>query len=369
MDYTIELSDKSFNRLEYLEREAMGLTWGYNRIGGCASFSFSLPREYCNERYISGDFNVKIHVKNPVTGDFDLWYQGLVESKVPAIHGGNEVMMVKGSGYQSQLKRQYIEDQTYTATELSLIVTDIINTYVAPYTDITLGTITPTTFTPSTIKFNTDALNALQTCADLANTYEWGVNADREFFFVPRSTSPDLTYPLGSKKILNFSSDDSFKDIVNRVLIQGGDVAGTPYTKTFDRVSSQLKYNIRSEVEQNSSITTDDVAEQFAEGIFEEFAQVVRRGQVDLLEERQIEAVVPIPLFHMKAPAIQYGEKAYGVFLYSGRINYQVNRITYTIDKVSNLKINMDLGQLRPSLSEQLAQIEYELEQLRSGAL
>ena len=46
MDYRVELRDKSFNVLEYLENEAYGISWGYSRIGGCGSFCFTLPRRY-----------------------------------------------------------------------------------------------------------------------------------------------------------------------------------------------------------------------------------------------------------------------------------------------------------------------------------
>lgn len=368
MKFRIELSDKAFNRLEFLEDEVTNLSWGYNRIGGCGSFSFSLPREYCNERFISGDFNVKIHRRNPSTGDYDLWYQGYVEAKVPSIKGGSEVIEVRGSGYQGQLSRIYIDDETYAGMDIADIVDDILTNYVLPEMDITIGTIDPTGFSPSTLTFNTDVLSALQTLADITGTREWGVDRNREFNFLQRSTTEGFIYPIGSEKILNFSSDDSFKDIINRVVIQGGDVAGTPYKNTYDLVASQLKYNVRTEVKQNASITTNDVAEQFANAIFEDHSGVVRRGQVELLEEKLIEETLPIGLFRMQAPAFRYGQKAYLTGLYSGPINYQINQISYSVDSNGNLKISMDLGQLRPTLSEALAQIEYELEQLRSGA-
>lgn len=371
MKYRVEIADKSFNRLEILDQEAMGLHWDFSRIGGCGSFSFDLPREYCNERFISGDFNVKIYKRNNTTKAYDLWYQGLVETKQPNIRGGNETIQVRGTGYQAQLSRIYIANKIYTSTEVSLIVKDILDTYVCPYTNITYsgGDLVATGFTPSTVKFNTDALSAMQTLADITGTREWGVDANRKFYFKERSSAVGFIYPIGSEKILNFSSDDSFKDIINRVVIQGGDVAGVPYTATFNDTSSQLKYNLRTSVTQNSSITTSDVATQYANSVFTESRDVVRRGSCELLEEIQIESTTPIPLFLMLAPSITYGQKAYGTFLYAGRITYQVNRINYSVDNNGNMRIGLELGQLRPTLSEKLAQLNYELEQLRSTSL
>ena len=367
----VEISDKSFNLLEVLDNEIMGLSWEYNRIGGCGSFSFNLPREYCNERYISGDFNIKIKVRNESTGAYDLWFQGLVEDKVPNIRGDEETIAVNGHGYQSQLSRIYLNNVTYTGQEVSVIVKAILDTYVTPNTDITYdaGDIVATSFTPSSIKFNTDAMSAIQTLADIVGTREWGVDKDRKFFFKARSSTTSLRFPLGGK-VTGFSSDDSFKDIINRVIIQGGDVAGTPYTATYDSTLSQLKYGRRDSVISNSSVTTADVAQQLANSVFAEKSDVVRRGRVELSDyETRVEATIPIPLFALVARRPFYGEKLYGTFLYSGEIAYQINRVNYRLSDEGSLTTQLDLGKPRPDISEAIGQITYELENLRSAAL
>lgn len=135
MIYRIELSDRNFNRLEYLEKEAVNISWEYSRIGGCGSFSFDLPRSLCDEKFISGDFNVKILRRNPENGNYDLWYQGFIERKEPVISGSNEYVRVEGHGYQAQLGRILLTE-TYTGQEISAIVKDILDTYVVPNTDI-----------------------------------------------------------------------------------------------------------------------------------------------------------------------------------------------------------------------------------------
>lgn len=365
----VELRDRSFNLLDILDREIMGLSWAYSRIGGCGEFSFELPRRFCNEKHISGDFNVRIYKRTgPET--YALWYQGLVEDKVPSIKGDKETIAVRGHGYQAQLSRIYV-DQDYTSQEVSVIVKSILDNYITPNTNITYSAsdIEATGFTPDSLKFNTDALRALQTCADIVGSREWGVDKDRKFFFKARSSTVGFRYPLGAK-ITDFDEDQSFKDIINRVIIQGGEIAGSPYTKTYNDTASQLKYNIRTKVIQNSSITTDNVSQQYANSIFAEFNDVVRRVSFTLVgNEDRIETTIPIPLLVLLGGGVTYGKQRYGTFLYSGLIERQINKILYSTDNNGNLKTKIDAGYLRPNIAEELAQLDYQLEQARTATL
>lgn len=373
----IELRDKSFNILENFDAEFMNLSWEYNRIGGCGSFSFDLPRQYCNEKFISGDFNVRIYVRNASTKVYDLWFQGIVEDKSPNVRGIDETISVQGHGYQAQLSRIQLINVTYTGQEISVIVKDLLDNYIVPNTDIIYSgaDIQATGFTPDSITFNTDALNAIQTLADITGTREWGVNSSRSLFFKQRSSSAGLYFSFGDK-MTAYYSDDSFKDIVNRVIVQGGDIAGIPFTPDptttpYNDVASQTKYGRHDVVYQNSSIVTDAVAQQFAASILLEKNDVVRQGRCELSNyETQLESTVPIPLFQPVARGTLYGEKTYGIFLYSGVIQYQVNRITYKLNSNdSSLVTNLEFGQPRPNVSEQIAQLSYQLEQLRSAGL
>jgi hypothetical protein len=372
----VELRDKSFNILEILDAEISNLSWEYDRVGGCGSFSFDLPRRYCDEKYISGDFNIRIYVRNTSTKAYDLWYQGIVEKKAPNVRD-QEIISVQGHGYQAQLSRIQLSNVTFTNTEASVIVKYLLDNYVVSSTDITYSAsdITATTFTFDSIVFNTDVLSALQTIADTVGTREWGVGKSRDFFFKQRSSTQGLNFVLGDK-VESFTSDDSFKDIVNRVIVQGGDVGGVPFlpdstTSPYNDTSSQTKYGRRDYVYQNSSITTDAVAQQIAASILAEKKDVIRRASAVLASyETQIEATAPIPLFALIARGTLYGEKYYGTFLYSGQITFQVNRITYSLSSAdSSLTTNLDLGQPRPDLSEALGQIKYQLEQLRGASL
>jgi len=373
----VELRNREFETLEVLDDEFIGLDWEFNRIGGCGSFGFDLPRPYCNEKFISGDFNVRIYGRNPSTNDFDLWYQGIVESKAPNVRGIEEVISVQGHGYQAQLSRIQLRNVSFTNTEISVIVKSILDNHVVPNTDIiySASDIQATGFTPDSIEFNTDALTAIQTLADIAGPVEWGVDENRSVYFLQESTTPGVYFPMGDK-LLSFTSDDSFKDIVNRVIVQGGDIAGVPFrpdptASAYNDASSQSKYGRRDFIYQNSSIVTDAVAQRFAASVLSERRTVVRRARCELANhDVQIESTLPIPLAEIVARGAFLGERRYGTALYSGKIRYQVNRIVYKLQANDSVLVtNVEMGQPRPAMPEQISQLKHQIEQLRSAGL
>ena len=369
MQYKVLISDRSFNVIDQIENEIQGLKWNYGRIGGCGSFSFTMPIRFAQDNNIGLNFNIKIYRRNPSTSNYDLWYQGRIESKDYKVDGDREVISVKGSGYQSQLNDIYV-DRNYASQEISVIVKDILDNDIVPNTDITydVADIAATSFTPDSIKLNTNAMDAFQSLADITGTREWGVDRNRKFFFKARGSTVNFKYPLGNK-VSVFEGDNTSKDIVNRVIVQGGDVAGTPFTATYNDTTSQLKWKRRDKTYQNSSITTSSVAQQFANSIFSEFSEVVRRGRVELLDERLIENTTPIGLFRLLPKSFTYSTRKFKTGVYGGAVDYQINQIDYSIDDQGVLSISMQVGQLRPNVAENISQLEYKLEQLRSSNL
>ena len=365
MIHKVIVADRDLTVLEELTNEISNLRWEYNRIGGCGAFSFDIPRRLYEDLTLGGNFNIKISRRNPSTGDFDLWYQGRIEDKDYNVSGNEEKISVRGMGYQSELSDIYI-DADFSSQEISVVVKNLLDNYIVPNTNITYdsGDITATTFTADTLEFNTDALSAMQTLADITGTREWGVDKNRKFFFKVRSSTVGFRYNLPSK-VLKIDISMSSKEIVNRVIVTGGDVAGSPFGATYNDTASQLKWKRRDKSIQNSAIVTSAVASQFADAIFAEFNDIVKRARINLLDERQIESTIPIPLFQVLVSQIKYGEKKYGTFLYSGLVSYQVNRIQYDLDDDGNLTISMQVGQLRPSISENISQLSHQIEQLR----
>lgn len=364
MDYKIVISDRAFNVIEEIQDIALNISWSYNRIGGCGSFSFDVPIRFCEETFLGGNFNVKIYRKDPADLEYDLWYQGRIEDKSYAVKGVEEVITVSGNGYQSQLKDIYIS-KTYSATEASAIITNLLDTYIVPLTDIEYdaGDIVATSFTFDSLEVNKDAMDAVSTVANVVGSREWGVDKDRKLFFKARSSSVGFRFPIDAK-VLRWSNDTSSKEIINRVFIIGGDVAGVPFTREVNNSASQRKWGRRDKVVQNSSIVSNDVADQFGAAIFADQSDITRRASLELLDEQLIETTIPIPLTQVIAKSITWGTRKWGTFLYSGRISYQVNRVSYKIDSIGNMIISLELGRLRPNIAEDLSQLEYRIDQL-----
>jgi len=382
MKFRLELRNRNFEIKEILDDEYLDLNWSYSRIGGCGEVGFRLPRKRFEERSLTGESNIRIYYRNPDTNLYDLWYQGLIENKVPNVDGNSEEIGVMGHGYIHQLSRVYVSNgavaQTYVSQEVSIIVKSILDNFIVPVTNVTynVSDIEATTFTPNNIEFSTNAMSAMQTLAELAGNREWGVDKNRNFFFKARSSSIGFRFLAGTN-IKSFQDNQDFSEIVNRLFVQGAQVGGTyhffgPYTDS----SSQIKYNTRTKIIQNSSVTTETVADQLSSGTLEEFKEVSRKASAELVGfgqlggfNAQMEATTPLDLFAEISKKVKFGQKKFGMFLFSGVVGRLINRINYSLSNNGTLGIRLDLGQLRPNLAEQISQVEYQLEQQRTAAL
>lgn len=370
----LELRDRNFVLKDILDDEFLNLNWSYSRVGGCGEFSFELPRKRFEEKALSGEFNIRILFKNPDTGEYELWYQGLIESKAPRFRGHSETIPVSGHGYQAQLSRVYLNNLTFTNTEVSAIVAAIVGTYVNGVTDVNYDAtlISTTSFTPSSITFNETALSAITKLADLVGEREWGVDKNRDFFFYKRSSSinPNFRFFQGYN-MTNFEDNQDFSKIANQIYVQGAQVGGTyHFFGPYNDLSSQAKYGARTHIISNSSVTSSDVGSQFATAYLSEYAEVSRRATCELVNfNAMIESTLPIDLAAEISKKTKYGEKRYGQFLYSGIVSRIINRINYSITQNNSMVISLNLDKPRSSLSESVSQIEYELEQNRQAAL
>jgi hypothetical protein len=368
MIYKVVLSDRSFNIIKELQNEITSLSWGYSRLGGCADFSFTVPKPIFKDFLIGMNFNVKIYKRNQSDSNYELIYQGRIESKNSKVTGKTEEISISGSGYQSSLRDIYI-DRDYVSTEASLIVKDILDQDIVPNTPITynVSDIVATTFTPSELEFNTNAQSAFRTISDLVGLREWGVDRNRKFFFKQRSEARNYIYYLSGGDIYDLAVDITTDDILNRIVVIGGDVDGEIFSAVYNEPSSQLKWGRRDLAIKNSAIVTTDVAQQFADSYFAEFSDVSFRAKGSLLADGIFEETVPLGLFCLVPDTVKYGEKPYGTFLYSGVLSFQINKINYKVDSSSNLSASLELGRLRPNIAETISQLEYEIEQINSS--
>ena len=372
MKIRVVVSDKKFNVKEILDNEFYDLTWAYACVGGCGEFDFKLPRKRFAEKAISGDYNIKIYHRNSITNVYDLWYQGLVENKIPNVQGLTEYIEFSGQGYQTQLSRIYINNVTYTSLEASVLIKSILDTYVTPYTDIVYNPtdLQATTFTFDSVTINDTVLSAITKIAQIVGLTEWGVDRNRSFFFKQQSTTVGFTFLQGNN-IINFQDNQDFTSIVNQVYIQGAQTGGTYFLDgPYNNLSSQAKYSIRQQVIQNSSITTTTVSKQLATATLALYKDVTRQATCEIVNyEGLLEATTPVPLFTEISKKVKYAQRAYGTFLYSGIVSRQIVKISYTLTNSNSLSISLELGDLVPKLSKKIQRIQYQLQQLSSATL
>jgi hypothetical protein len=366
MDFRIELRDRDFVLQDVIENEAMNIRWSYSRIGGCGDFSFSVPRDFDEQGNIGGFFDVRIY-KRANKGTYTLLYAGEIEDRIPN-KSDPDFIEVKGFGYVGQLSSVVVNTAFYNA-EISTIVTAVLDNFIVPNTDITYSAadIGTTGFTADIFEFNTTADKVMQTLAETTGSREWGVDKNKNFFFKKRSEEMTHYYFIGNK-IKSYQSIDSFRNIVNRIYIEGGEVGGTIFTYTINNVDSQNKFGLREDIIQNASIVSATVALQYGNAILVERSDVARRARLEIFnDETQLEATIPLGLIVPKTAGVRYGEKEYGTFLYSGDVSYQISKIDYQLDNNQNISTTIDLGQVRPQLTEEIEQITYKLEQLRAS--
>ena len=369
MIYRIELRDRDGNFVNVLDNRAQNLKWGYNRVGGCASFRFKVSRKYCTELDLGANFNMRLYRRNPTTKDYDLKYQGRIENVTNKVSGNSEYITVDGFGYQSELK-DIVINENYSSTEISVIVKDVLDNYIVPNTNITYDSadIVATGFTPDDLEFSyVTALEVMKKLADITGSREWGVDKDKKFFFKEKTSDIGIFYHLTGGKILDFNLDGSSREIINKVIVIGGDVAGSKFVYTKNYTQNQNKYKRRDRVIQNSAVVSNSVAEQLADAEQAKGDGVVDRGRFRLKDEVFLEDTIPIPRIKIETREILWDEKNWDEFLWAGQDAFEISKINYKIDTNGTLVINIDIGEPIPQITEDVRQLQFNIDQVVQG--
>lgn len=363
--FRVELRDRDLEFVKILDSRILDPRWGFSPIGGCSEFSFNAPSKYCTELDLGGNFNVQILKKDKITGVYGLVYQGRIENVKTKVKQGNEEITVQGFGYQSELKDIIPGSISYSSQEISVVVKDVLDSYIVPNTNITYdsGDIEATGFTPDTLTFEyTDCQEILRTLAEIAGGIEWGVDKNRKLYFKARSTESGFFYGIGNK-LISFDIESSSREILNHIVVLGGDVSGSKFIYTKDYTKNQAKYKRRDGVIQNSAVTTNVVAEQLADARQAEKNGIVDRGSAILRDDIIIEDTIPVKLFEVKTREVLYDEKEYDTFLYAGQDAFRIGKIGYVV-KNNQLEINLSLGDTLPNITEDIKRLKFEIDQL-----
>lgn len=341
LEYDVLVYDKTGNKLGYL-REATDISFEYLRIGGMGIFSLNLPRDFDDLHLIALDNRIEIWINS------ELWYSGFVLDYNPALDNPEKIQLV-GAGYWEQTDNVLI-NKGYLGLELSVIARDILDSEIVPNTQITYNSadVQTTGFVADELEFSYHpAREAFRMLEEISLTHIWGVNEQRKFFFKPAKTTVERNFMIG-KDVKSFFPFVSRRDIVNRLFVQGGALgSGGNYIKTIDRLDSQATFGLREKPVSNSVITTDAVADRWAQGILDKSAYEARRANLVVLENypRRINADGKVQVLGSKDGYVH---------------TYPVNSVRYAITHES-LLATLDLGSPRPNLSSELRRLNYDL--------
>lgn len=295
--FSVEWRDKDGNFKGYLTPYlSKKPTWEWNRKGGCGVCTITLKKNYRDFVFSARD-DIRIRIKSGSTSK--LVYRGYISEVTPTLQKDSSVVL-KVKGYFDLLKKLIVHDtgdiKTYTSQEISVIVDDIIDTFVVANTSITKGTIDVGTFVADSIQFLNTVENCLSTLADLLGTIEYGVDENLVFFWREESTTiKHKFFAKGSIKVLERRVN--FENIVNKIYLVGGEVSGSKYKKLGENTDSQSQYGLFEEIVNNGSIVSDTVADEYISSTIRQKAQPILsiRAQVPNTTKR-FEDTVPLGL-------------------------------------------------------------------------
>lgn len=182
-----------------------------------------------------GEFELETSVRLPVDHDYrvdvHLWnkavpvYSGLIQN-IPDPGSTERTFRYEGYGFFDYINRMIISS-TYPAQSLRGIAVDLANQAAARYkrfeVDYSLVSSSSYAMTGQLDFLNTPLKDALKQVSDLSGDYVWGINAERKFFFQPRSEDVDMYLWVG-KHLKTWIPRSDSSNIVNTLFIKCGTV-------------------------------------------------------------------------------------------------------------------------------------------------
>jgi len=356
----IIIYDKNGDPAGYLNKIA-SIDWEYNRRGGCGQANAIISAPY-------DDMVTKLLPRTQVGIFIDnqLRYKGKLSKLNRIVQSGNEAIQCIFYGFINDLST-LIVNADYADDEISVIIKDILDNYVLPYSDITYddADIEETDYAVSVISFNHTIMDAFRLLGDLAGNVEWGVDRDKKFFF--KATDPNIrrVYVLG-REVDSYVEERKDESVVNQVRVFGSSGLLTTLTAAFSNTVHGTK-----------------TANLF-EGSISEASDAARLGSVYLKKtsnsqravkfsinkpDEFIELSTPLGATTVNANFVNRLQK-YSTFKYGTSNKYgnlkrdQIQNIRYFITG-GGMRLEMTLQDDVPNLGDLQKRFEYELKEVQ----
>ncbi|MCD6192653.1 MAG: hypothetical protein J7L26_04195 [Candidatus Aminicenantes bacterium] len=311
---------------------------------GCGAFSFTI-----ND--LPG-FNITYRTRVDIHPYFDSipWFTGFIQ--VIPKPGKKRPYTFSGFGYFEQLDWVTIT-ASYQNQEVSLIIKDIIQNYVAPDTQIIYNEskIEATSYTITSIDFDhTKAKDALQTLADIAQGYEFGVDNSREFYFRAIDTETRYHYWVG-KQFQDIEIEEDPNSVRNKLYVKAGQISGgSNIIGSVQDNTSISTYGLREDVITAPEILNSSDALQWANYILQD------------LKDPKVKAQIHNVFLDSTKEKIEPKGKC-RITVYDGtEYELAVKRVLYSISK-SGILAELELGEIQEPFEKQIVDIVKEIDE------
>ncbi len=318
---------------------------------GCGEFKLTLDRQSAS--LITTNQRISIFMYGEQTPR----YTGYVMQR--ALPGGTtDTIEVSGYGFYEKLDKIIINMTTWTNVDVSDAVMDLIKNYVSPKTGITWNNdkVVATGFVLTGQKFVAQsAKDVLETLAEYADDYVYGVDHLKEFFFKPRATTVDDKARLWvGQHIFTFEPSEDTSDVVNYFYVKYGEEQedGSNYYQDsngnyipFSDAESIAKYGYREDVlTAETAVTAADV---------ERWAAVTLAAKKDAAVSAKVGKCIPeIVKRNIKPEGIAVITTADGA-----EYQYQVTEVNYSLSGGNGVSMEMTLGAKPARIDKYIKQI------------
>jgi hypothetical protein len=234
------------------------IDWWYYRNGGCGPFDLVLGENFPElEIALQGQYEIHVRIKLPTDSDFTTWYRGIIRAGERRTRGDDTVTELRGQGYNSLLSEIYVGRRYPKGLTASQIVNDLIDNYIKPNSKIarpvdvdntlngTAGSGVDSTsyVTRGPVHFECSVLKALKFLAEIEGGMEFGVAANRAFFFRKKGTNTTNALFVG-KDLTDIT--DAGKEVhkINQIRVEGKGFGAREFNAVFGDPTDITKYGL-----------------------------------------------------------------------------------------------------------------------------
>ncbi len=390
--FGVEAYDKNLVFTEWLDKDVSSISWSYNPIGGCGDAEIVLRRPYdeigtidlehgieiWREPDLLGKPGARLPAELPAQlgiahyGSRELRWGGFIW-EIERVLSNDEQVVLRLDGWSRQLRYIFVPEETWTDRDVAYIVRDLLDRFVTPNTRIKhtfeLGLIPDTGIVIDSITFDALAFDCLRVLGEIAGNAEWGVNANREFYFVPPSANTvKQTYVIGDR-ILDYRPRTNTDEIVTKVHLRGAN----GFKRTIEIGEAESNYS-KERREFIAAIQTDEVATLWATAYAAKYSVSSPSGQLVIGEtDDWIESVShPLGLLRVIGGPVMTtaGDRLESALPFAlggmyGRNTderFRIGSIQYRPTDDA-LQISVNLGQRTHALADLIGTIQYRLAQ------